>query len=207
MPITTLKEAKAIAGTLSKTTKMPGYSYGLPIRTCKTGGILRPIKNSVCSKCYAGRWRYRYPNVLVAQEYRVTALSHPQWVEAMTFMINHYKCEYFRWHDSGDLQGLQHLINIVHIGTLCAHVKFWLPTREKEIVAQYTRVAKIPSNLVIRISAAMIDHQLSSDYANTSSVVTEVTSATCPASIEHSSCGTCRACWDRNIRNIAYLEH
>jgi molybdenum-dependent DNA-binding transcriptional regulator ModE len=33
-------EAKEITGSLSKPSKMPGWSYGLPAKECKTGGKL-----------------------------------------------------------------------------------------------------------------------------------------------------------------------
>ena len=43
------KEAlKIIGGRLSKPSKMPGWSIGLPAKECKTGGKLQQVKGSVC---------------------------------------------------------------------------------------------------------------------------------------------------------------
>ena len=43
------KEAlKIIGGSLSKPSKMPGWSIGLPAKECKTGGKLQAVKGSVC---------------------------------------------------------------------------------------------------------------------------------------------------------------
>ena len=36
---------KIIGGSLSKPSKMPGWSIGLPAKECKTGSKLRKIKN------------------------------------------------------------------------------------------------------------------------------------------------------------------
>ena len=37
-----------IGGSLSKPSKMPGWSIGLPAKECKTGGKLQKVKGSVC---------------------------------------------------------------------------------------------------------------------------------------------------------------
>ena len=48
------KEAlKIIGGSLSKPSKMPGWSIGLPAKECKTGGKLQKVQGSVCYDCYA----------------------------------------------------------------------------------------------------------------------------------------------------------
>ena len=44
---------KIIGGSLSKPSKMPGWSIGLPAKECKTGGKLQQMKGSVCYDCYA----------------------------------------------------------------------------------------------------------------------------------------------------------
>ena len=46
-------EAWTIVGGLSKPSKMPGWSIGLPAKECKTGAKLRKVKDSVCYDCYA----------------------------------------------------------------------------------------------------------------------------------------------------------
>ena len=44
---------KIIGGSLSKPSKMPGWSIGLPAKECKTGGKLQKVPGSVCYDCYA----------------------------------------------------------------------------------------------------------------------------------------------------------
>ena len=39
-----VKEAAAITGSMTRTSKMPGLSYSLPAWECKTGSKLRKIK-------------------------------------------------------------------------------------------------------------------------------------------------------------------
>ena len=105
-----VKEAEAITHTLSKPGKMPGWAYSTPAHECKTGTKLRAVAGSVCANCYAyERGRYRFQNVKDAQYKRFAALKHPLWATAMALQINSKKVKYFRWHDSGDVQNLDHL--------------------------------------------------------------------------------------------------
>ena len=111
-----IKEAQAITHTLSKPGKMPGFAYSTPAHECKTGTKLRAVAGSVCANCYAyKRGRYRFQNVIDAQYKRFRSLTHPKWVEAMAAQINSKKVKYFRWHDSGDVQNLDHLRRIYEV--------------------------------------------------------------------------------------------
>ena len=101
------KEAKEITGGLSAPGKMPGPSYNLPAWACITGSKLAKIPGTICNKCYAKKGRYNFPNVKAALSRRLKSLKHPQWIEAMTVLITGH--DHFRWHDSGDLQSVQHL--------------------------------------------------------------------------------------------------
>jgi len=107
----TLKEAKKNVGGLSNPSKMPGYGYGLSAFECDTGSKLRLIKNSTCSMCYALKGRYTFKGVKAAHANRLEAITKSNWVDDMVLLVNHYgkKIPYFRWHDSGDLQSLDHL--------------------------------------------------------------------------------------------------
>lgn len=206
--VTTHKEADAIHGGLGKPSKMPGYAYGIPAKHCKVGAKLHKVPGSVCADCYALKGRYVFPNVAEAQERRYQALQHPQWVEAISWSIKKRKCDYFRWHDSGDLQGMWHLMSIVEVANLCPDTKFWLPTRENALVSQYlSTVGPFPKNLVVRMSGAMVDGYAPIKFLNTSTVVSKSADATCPAYKQGGVCGSCRHCWDPTIRNVAYPLH
>ena len=205
----TLKDAEAVAGKLGKPSKMPGYAYGIPAKHCPVGSKLVAVKGSVCSSCYALKGRYVFPNVQNAQEIRFKSLKHPLWIDALTFMIRKRKCKYFRWHDSGDIQGLWHLGNLIEVAKRCPKTKFWLPTREGAVVRLYTKLhGPVPPNFVIRVSGTMIDGNPPSGagFTNTSTV-TSLGNHTCPAYRTGGNCGSCRKCWSPRVGNVSYPKH
>lgn len=201
-----LTEAREAVGGLSNTTKMPCKSYNLPAQDCKTGAKLFNVPGSVCSGCYALKGNYMWPNVKNALKRRLDAIINSDWVENMSVAIN--KSEYFRWHDSGDLQSVDHLDRIVQVAKLTPETKHWLPTREAKFVSEYA--GDIPDNLIIRVSAAMIDGPPPKRFENTSTVHKDtipLNSHVCPAPEQGDKCGDCRACWNRDVKNVSYLKH
>ena len=100
------KEAWALVGGLSKPSKMPGWSIGIPAKECKTGSQAQAgnSKTQSVHECYALKGCYVFQVVQAAQYKRLEAISHPDWVQAMTTLINSKKPDVFRWHDSGDVQ-------------------------------------------------------------------------------------------------------
>lgn len=201
------KEAEAIVGgRLSAPSKMPGPGFGLPATACVTGSWLHKVPNSVCSKCYALRGRYVFSNVVNAQAKRLAALSDPRWIEAMTELIALSKTDYFRWHDAGDLQSVEHLENIAAVARALPKVKFWLPTREKKFVRAFIANGDtIPPNLTVRVSGTMIDGAPPNGFANTSTVVRQ--GYNCPAPKQDNQCKACRRCWDKRVKNVSYKYH
>jgi hypothetical protein len=196
------KEAWALVGGLSKPSKMPGWSIGIPAKECKTGKKLRQIKNSVCEGCYALKGCYVFKVVQEAQYKRLEAIQHPDWVLAMATLINSKKPDVFRWHDSGDVQDVQHLKKIFEVCRLTPEKRHWMPTREAWIK---DHMHKAPANLVVRFSSPMVDQGPVKSWANTSTVSTK--SRSCPAPDNNNECGTCRACWDPLVKNIEYGKH
>ena len=195
-------QAIKITHTLSKPSKMPGFSIGIPAKECKTGAKLRKIKGSVCYGCYALKGCYVFPDVQAAQYKRLRAIKKKKWIEAMAHQINSKKVKYFRWHDSGDVQNLEHLNKIYEVCKLSPTVKHWMPTREAWIKDHVTRA---PDNLIIRFSMPMVNQAAAGSWPNTSTVVTS--GATCPAPKQGGKCKTCRACWNHNIKNVSYGKH
>ena len=208
-----VKDALEICGELSSTDKMPGWSYSLPPSSCRMGGLLRKVSQSVCSRCYACKGRYRFRHCIAALKKRLEAIEHPLWGEAMTVLL-HSKFRlspYFRWHDSGDLQGLRHLVNIADVCWQTPRMRHWLPTKEYDVVRVFLKHHKLPPNLTIRCSAYFID-QMPFD-APTPQISTVTTKRIfeeaheCLAVLEHHSCGDCRACWSRKVAHINYRVH
>ena len=193
-------DAKKITGSLTRTSKMPGLSYSLPAWECKTGSKLRKIKNSVCSMCYALKGNYtRYKAIKAAQYVRLDSLKNSLWVAAMVAQIKRQK--FFRWHDAGDVQDLDHLKNIYEVCKLTPQIKHWMPTREAWVK---DHLNSKPANLVIRFSPPMIG-QKNNSWPNSSMVVLK--DASCPAPSQGNSCGDCRACWYPKGKIVSYGKH
>lgn len=202
-----LYQAEAIAGPLGRPSKMPGYAYGLPAKNCPIGAILAKLPGTVCSDCYALKGRYTFPSVVKCQQRRLDSLRHPRWKEAMLFMIDFRNSTYFRWHDSGDIQGLWHLKLLCEIAEERPRVHFWVPTRERVVVRRYlSEYGPFPKNLAVRLSGTMIDGPAPKDFPLTSTVVT-TSEHSCRAKDNNGKCGDCRMCWDTGVPTISYPRH
>lgn len=210
MAINTLKAAKEIVGGWTVTSKMPTISYSIPAEECKTGSKLRLIKDTVCSDCYALKGNYvRYAkNIKPAMYRRLESIFNPLWVKAMIFIMDNQKSVVdsgvFRWHDSGDIQSVEHLDKIVQIAQATPNIRHWLPTKESAWIQNYNK--PVPKNLVIRLSGSFVDGK-PPKYANTSTVVSDKDAATCRAFENNGKCGECRQCWDSSVKNVSYLNH
>ena len=198
------KEAREITGGLSAPNKMPGPSINLPAWNCITGLKLQAVKNSVCAGCYAMKGRYRFPNVREAMDRRLQALKDPRWVDAMVTLIKDQP--WFRWHDSGDIQSPEHLKNIFEVCKRTPKTKHWMPTREAKFLTLIDPDV-VPENLIIRMSSHMINQGPVNSWPWTSTVSTKPEDRTCAAPDQGNKCRDCRACWDRNIKNICYGKH
>ena len=193
---------KIIGGSLSKPSKMPGWSIGLPAKECKTGGKLQKVQGSVCFDCYALKGCYVFKVVQDAQYRRLAALQDPRWVQAMVHLINSKKPDVFRWHDSGDVQDLNHLQKIYTVCRLTPTKKHWMPTREAWIKKF---LGAKPDNLVIRFSAPMVNQSAHSSWPHSSQVVDK--DFNCPASLQNNECKDCRKCWDPAVKVVKYHKH
>ena len=193
------KEAERITGGLSAPGKMPEGSYNLPASACQTGAKLRKIKDTPCYGCYAFKFRYNFKPVKKALARRLKSLTHPRWVEAMTTLVK--KKKHFRWHDSGDIQSVKHLINIFEVCKNTPATMHWLPTQERK----YLPLGSYPKNLVIRLSNAKNNSKPGNAWTHWSTVVDS--GGDCPASKQGNVCGSCRRCWSRDVKHVTYPKH
>ena len=132
--------------------------------------------------------------------------------------------KYFRWHDSGDLQSVEHLTQIVRVVERTPDVLHWLPTREYAIVRQWLKLhGHFPVNLNVRLSAHMVDGPVPSIEGCTASTVTKKVvdnsnslrilgvqsdnGYRCPAPTQGNECRDCRACWSRDVECVSYVKH
>jgi len=198
---------------LSAPSKMPCPSFSTPAAACITGAKLALIEGSVCHGCYAKKGNYRYKNVISHREQNLRSLDNlDTWQKSMIKLIKDNDVTgYFRWHDSGDINSVEHLEAIINIALALPEIKFWIPTKEKGILNQVRRRREIPDNLIIRLSMTMIDQAPSrKSWPLTSTVRSKdgiVHGVECQAPANNKKCGTCRACWDKTIDNITYIKH
>lgn len=206
---------------LSFPSKMPCASVGLPaLVACLTGNKLAQVTGSVCHGCYATKGNYRLPNVKAPREANLTELrkalktakGRVEWIANMAEAIHGTCMTHFRWHDSGDILSADHLRMILAVCEATPNVAHWLPTREYKMVADVLfDVGTLPANLNIRLSAHMIGRTLepATPMVTTSSVDAGV-GWQCPATHNPANagkCGTCRACWSRDVANVDYNKH
>ena len=210
------KQAHQVHGGLTQTTKMPCKSYSLPTIACKTGFRMRAIAGSICADCYAEKGNYRkYANgIEPAQHARLVSITDELWVDAMVVSIGADK--YFRWHDSGDIQDIEHLEKIAEVAKRTPNCQHWLPTREYGIVSAFTAQYDIPQNLIIRLSAMFTDKAvvIPASLKNVAGVAVSNVHAksapigtACNAPKQNGECRTCRACWNRDVTAVSYSIH
>lgn len=207
-------QASLVAGSVTNTTKMPCKSYSLPTVACITGYKLSKIAGSICSSCYANKGNYlQYANnIEPAQHARLDSLTDTLWVDAMVAHIG--SDSYFRWHDSGDLQGLWHLEKIAQVAQLTPACMHWLPTREYSMVKAFiAKHGALPVNLIVRLSAMYIDKKVTipaslqgiANVAVSNVHTTTAIGSECPAPTQGNKCGECRACW--STKPVSYKAH
>jgi ribosomal protein S15P/S13E len=191
---------------LSNPSKMPGKAYSLPAMACPNGAKMAAIEGTVCHKCYALKGRYRMPNVANAMAERLAMIDQPNWIDVMVAEISRVREKHFRWHDSGDLQSMQHLQKIVEIARRLPEYRFWLPTKEYALLRDFNE--EFPPNLTVRVSATKIDGKAPT-YPLTSTVhkQAEPIGFACEAYTRKGKCGDCRACWDNTVPNVSYPQH
>jgi hypothetical protein len=222
----TIKAATAVAGSIGFPSKMPGTSYGISAHHCRIGSKLAKIPGSTCHGCYALKANYIYPSVKVAHDKRLAGISKPGWTMAMVTLLltrhgmikgtkRHKKIAasgrgWHRWHDSGDLQSVDHLTKICAVAAMTPAIRHWLPTRELQIVLDYVaRGGVVPSNLMIRVSATMVDGAATTKWKWTSGVHFERAAQgfACPAPQQGNKCNSCRACWSFDVPHSSYHKH
>lgn len=233
----TLTEARRIVGSLGFPSKMPGTSYGLSAHDCLAGRKLVTVPGSICSDCYALRDKFSWPNAQIAFARRLAGTKHPLWVDAMVTVLRHVhrgtpirvdlglrtpgqlkrnggvrfrfnEPGFHRWHDSGDLQSVEHFDAILEVCRRTPQIRHWLPTRELAIVRASRQ--PVPPNLTIRVSATMIDGAAPKGWPVASTVHTVGAPAKaweCPARHQQHQCGACRACWSRDVPLVSYPRH
>ena len=208
-----VKEAITAGKISTGNSKMPGTTYAIDAFACNVGAKLRKIKGSTCNQCYAIKLQKLRPSVDQGWKANLAKFQQSQrqfWIDSMVFQIERYNVDGFhRWFDSGDLQSLDMLRMIAEVARLTPNIQHWIPTRERGIVSEFKQFEFMPENLVIRLSAAMVNGVPNKGFDNTSTVhyKAEHIGNECRAYTRKNNCGTCRMCWDKTVKNISYKKH
>jgi hypothetical protein len=147
------------------------------------------------------------PATLRAQELRLKLMEGPDWVPNMIRAL--YGEQWFRWFDGGDLASVDHLARIVEIAEGTPDCMHWLPTREIWMISRFLKDGgRFPSNLRVRVSAAMIDGKPPAGHPYTSTVHKDKRHRghACKAHLQDGQCQDCRVCWSTRA-NVSYPAH
>ena len=190
----------------SKPGKMPCRSWSLEARTTCPASKDDPA----CEGCYAKGGNYRFKSVRDLREHNRQDWRKADWVEVMTAEIGANDL-YFRWFDSGDLYALELAEKVYQVMLATPRTMHWLPTRMSKF-DKFTHILnkmeRLP-NVVVRRSTPGVNTEpmeglnVSVIFSDTAPADSEV----CNAPANAGKCGTCRACWNKGVRVIAYAAH
>lgn len=197
-------------GHMSQTHKMPCPSWSLSAFDCISD-------DPICVKtCYAKRHHYNFKNVKDALEKNKNIWLNKDWIDSMVMYIRDVRdLKFFRWFDSGDLVNIILFTKICQIADKCPNIKFWLPTRRKDILFAYfeannnIKLNVLHPNLIIRLSAPDIgkdpDYKLA-EYLGVKVSSVDSKGFQCPSYKQEGKCGSCRVCWS-NTKEVSYKLH
>ena len=196
---------------LSKTSKLDGIlSWSLQaLDTCPGSKGLNGELVPACQGCYATTGNYRFSNVKKPREFNREDWKRDSWVNDMVKALD--SSRYFRWFDSGDMYDLSLANKILAVMKLTPWVKHWLPTRmHKFIKFQHTIDAMMSlDNVVVRFSSDSVTGQTIAGQT-TSTIFSDTVpegALECKAYQHEGKCNGCRACYDKDVKVIAYKAH
>ena len=196
---------------LSKTSKLDGIlSWSLQaLDTCPgskdSNGELVPA----CSGCYATTGNYRFANVKKPRLENREDWHRDEWVRDMVIKLD--SSRYFRWFDSGDMYDVRLAEKIYQVMQLTQHCKHWLPTRMHKFKKFADIIAKMQQldNVVVRFSSDSVTGEVIE--GNTTSTIFSdklpENAFECKAYQHEGKCSGCRACYDKDVKVIAYKAH
>ena len=118
---------------------------------------------------------------------------------------------FFRWFDSGDMYDIRLANKILMVMRLTPWVKHWLPTRMYKFAKFKYVIDAMQSlpNVVVRLSSDSVTGEIINGR-NSSTIFSDTLpqgAFECKAYEHGGKCNGCRACYDKNVRVIAYKAH
>jgi hypothetical protein len=196
---------------LSKTSKLDGIlSWSLQaLETCPASKNKDGSLVDACKGCYATTGNYRFANVRKPREFNREDWKRDDWVSDMVKALD--SSRYFRWFDSGDMYDLSLANKILAVMKATPWVKHWLPTRmHKFIKFQHTIDAMMSlDNVVVRFSSDSVQGEIINGQT-TSTIFSDTVpegALECKAYEHEGKCNGCRACYNKDVKVIAYKAH
>jgi hypothetical protein len=195
---------------LSRTSKLGCYSWSLQaLETCQGSIGDDGELVEVCKGCYATQGFYHMPDAIKLRKNNKDDWQTEDWEARMVKALK--RQSKFRWLDSGDLYSILLAWKIYNVCKQTPHVMHWLPTRMYKF-AKYAEVLEalqsLP-NVVVRFSADNVEEQI--EGKNTSMVIKTHEHRqgvhVCPSSLQAGKCDTCTACWNKDVKVVAYVAH
>lgn len=196
---------------LSKTSKLDGIlSWSLQaLDTCQGSVKANGELVDACKGCYATTGNYRFANVKAPREHNKEDWKREDWVNDMVQAMGNSR--YFRWLDSGDLYDIRLADKVLQVMQQTPEVKHWLPTRMykfKKYLPIFEAMQALP-NVVVRYSSDSVTGDII-EGQTTSTIFSDtlpVGAVECRAYQNEGKCNGCRACYDKDVKVIAYKAH
>lgn len=200
---------------LSNTSKLGVKSWSLQaLNTCPASIGADGELVDACKGCYATAGHYRYANVRAPREFNRQAWEQDSFVNDFVKALN--KERFFRWFDSGDMYNIKLAEKMLLIMQATPHVMHWLPTRMykfKKFHSVIEQMAALP-NVAVRLSSDSITGELVNSKVSdlNSTIIQEdkidsYNGFICQAFYQDGKCLDCTACYDKNVKTIAYVGH
>ena len=191
---------------------MPCKSWSLQaLDTCPASKKPDGTLVDACKGCYATTNMYRMPSVIKPRLSNQVDWKRELWVQDMVRELDNER--YFRWFDSGDIYDLRLAKKVLEVMTLTPWCSHWLPTRMykfAKFLPVFESMELLP-NVVVRYSSDSVTGETIS--GKTTSTITPYAIddtniiSVCRAYERQGKCGTCRACWSKDVPVIAYPAH
>ncbi len=200
---------------LSAASKMPCKSWSLPAwDTCPGARDDNGEPVPACQHCYALQGRYTFGAVKAVRDHNLEDWRSEGWAEAMVKHIG--KSKLFRWFDSGDVYDPELAALILYVIRETPNCRHWLPTRayKDEKILPILRLMQEESNAAVRFSSDSVtgeeltfEEWSSTIIASKEDFVPGKGRVLCTAYKRKGKCGNCRACFDRRINVVSYIQH
>ena len=198
---------------LSKTSKLDNVrSWSLQaVETCPgsidpaTGGLV-----PACQGCYAIGGNYRFDNVKKPRIFNRQDWKRDGWVSDMVDALRNDR--YFRWFDSGDMYDARLAEKMLQVMLLTPDVRHWLPTRMHKFpkFQPILRAMQALPNVMVRPSSDSVTGEYTAGVHGSTIVPSLDAPAgvtVCHAATNDGKCGSCRACYSKDVAVIGYVAH